>query len=156
MCFGRGVIDELLLCTTQIAFPVCFLLTSCFLGGKEIVFAVGNVGCLLISCFLAGNRFLNVKMEDGALLCAGEGNAISLESLSCGDFLNRRFMVSCVNLAPDRIFRGRRELHLGSPSELEELWSSRLPADGRGAWISLELVLICSSSRRRSVSFLFL
>lgn len=46
-----------------------------------------------------------------------------------------------------------RELYLGSHSELKELWSSIV--DGRGAWISLELALICSSSRGRLVSFLF-
>lgn len=94
-------------------------------------------------------------MEDGALLCAAEGNTVSFKSLSYGDFLNRRFMMSCVNLAPYRPLRGNRELYLGSHSELKELWSNRLPVDGRGGWISLELVLICSSSRGKSVPFLF-
>lgn len=65
-------------------------------------------------------------------------------------------MMSCVNLAPYRPLRGNGELYLGSHLELKELWSNRLPVDGRGGWISLEVVLICSSSRGRSVPFLFI
>lgn len=79
---------------------------------------------------------MNVKMEDGVSRRAGGGNAISPKSLGCGDFLNRRFMVSCVSLAP---FKGTQGVGV---------WRSLRTAgivvkqDGRGAWTSLELVLI--------------
>lgn len=69
---------------------------------------------------------LNVKMEGGVLPCAGEGNTTSFKCLSYGDFLNRRFMVSCVSLAPYGVFWGHRGLYSGSHSELKELWLSRL------------------------------
>lgn len=90
-------------------------------------------------------------MEGGVLLCAGEGNTTSFKSLSYGDFLNRRFMVSCVSLAPYGVFLGTQGIVQWQSLRTEGIMAEQAPVDGRGAWISLEFVLICSSSRGRSV-----
>lgn len=57
-------------------------------------------------------------MEDGTFLCAVEGNTICLKFLSYWDFLNRRFIMSCVNLAPSMLLRRHEEPYLNSCSEL--------------------------------------